>query len=244
MTFKALIMCLCLLSASSLAAQPPEFKTICITQSAYKDLLSWLEEYAGKKGANFPLSLSNDDIQYYAFEEPIADTNINSMLRIHLNVLAPQSVKSGFIDIYIEPELKDAPYKDAQIDWPTFFRKHIIKGHEVSKLVTVELTPEEIQESLAYILNASHLGVKICYTTSEATYPSITSVVASGPAKLAGLRIGDTITHLDGISIEDMEHSLVFSHISGIPGTTLELTIQRAEENKPLTIRIKREARD
>lgn len=61
------------------------------------------------------------------------------------------------------------------------------------------------------------------------------------PADRAGLRYGDAIVSVDGIAARAWEQSDALRHVRGERGTEVEITIERAGEPKPLTMRIERD---
>ena len=61
------------------------------------------------------------------------------------------------------------------------------------------------------------------------------------PAAKAGIRAGDQILKVDGVSTKDMAIESVSDKLKGKPGTELVLTIERFGEEKPLSFTLARE---
>ncbi|MDF1575483.1 MAG: S41 family peptidase [Bacteroidales bacterium] len=61
------------------------------------------------------------------------------------------------------------------------------------------------------------------------------------PAAKAGIRAGDLILKVDGVSTENMEIESVSDRLKGKPGTEFSLTIERFGEEKPLQFKLTRE---
>jgi C-terminal processing protease CtpA/Prc len=64
----------------------------------------------------------------------------------------------------------------------------------------------------------------------------VRQLVAGAPAHLAGVRIGDIITHIDGKATLGSDfQAMVQKRLRGIAGTPVVLKIKREGEEKPLT---------
>jgi carboxyl-terminal processing protease len=61
------------------------------------------------------------------------------------------------------------------------------------------------------------------------------------PAERAGLRYGDAIVAVDGQSAKDWSQSDALKNVRGERGTEVEITVERAGEPKPVTVRIVRD---
>lgn len=61
------------------------------------------------------------------------------------------------------------------------------------------------------------------------------------PAEKSGLKIGDVITKIDGIAIEDKNTSEVSKLLKGQAGTEVTLEIERYGKEKPMEVQLKRE---
>lgn len=61
------------------------------------------------------------------------------------------------------------------------------------------------------------------------------------PADRAGLRYGDAIIAVDGVSTENWTQADALKHVRGERGTTVDITVERAGEARPLTVVIRRD---
>lgn len=69
----------------------------------------------------------------------------------------------------------------------------------------------------------------------------VVQLVNGGPAQLAGIRIGDTITQIDGKATLGSDfRTMVLKRLRGIAGTPVVLRIRREGEEKPLTFTLTR----
>ena len=69
----------------------------------------------------------------------------------------------------------------------------------------------------------------------------VRQMVAGGPAHLAGLRIGDIITHIDGKATMGSDfREMVERRLRGRAGTKVMIRISRPGESKPLSFTLSR----
>ena len=69
----------------------------------------------------------------------------------------------------------------------------------------------------------------------------VKQLVAGGPAQLAGIRVGDVITHIDGKATEGSNFKeMVEYRLRGKAGTTVLIRIRRPGEIKPHTFKLVR----
>lgn len=72
-------------------------------------------------------------------------------------------------------------------------------------------------------------------------YAAIVSVIPGSPADKAGLTAGDIIETVEGLSTHDLSLAAVKNHLSGEPGSRLELTIIRTRKIEPQKITVVRD---
>ena len=72
-------------------------------------------------------------------------------------------------------------------------------------------------------------------------YAAIVSVIPGSPAEKAGLTAGDIIETVEGLSTHDLSLAAVKNHLSGEPGSRLELTIIRTRKIEPQKITVVRD---
>ncbi|MDR0933628.1 MAG: S41 family peptidase [Burkholderiaceae bacterium] len=82
------------------------------------------------------------------------------------------------------------------------------------------------------------LGIEV---GTEDGFIKVISPIEDTPAYRAGIKPGDLITRLDGVSVKDMTLDEAVKRMRGEPNTKITLTIVRKNENKPLTVTIVRE---
>ena len=69
----------------------------------------------------------------------------------------------------------------------------------------------------------------------------VKQLVAGGPAQLAGIRVGDVITHIDGKATEGSNfREMVEYRLRGRTGTTVLIRIRRPGEIKPQSFKLVR----
>jgi len=69
----------------------------------------------------------------------------------------------------------------------------------------------------------------------------VEQIVASGPAHLAGIKVGDIITHIDSAPTRGSRfQEMVQKRLRGVSGTKVVLKIQRNGLEKPMTVTLVR----
>ena len=81
------------------------------------------------------------------------------------------------------------------------------------------------------------LGIEI---TTDKSFIKVVSPIDDTPAQKAGIKAGDYITHLDGVSVVDMTLKEAIDIMRGEVGAPITLTIVRGTEN-PFDVEIKRD---
>jgi len=101
------------------------------------------------------------------------------------------------------------------------------------------LTKEE-HEELLIETKGSFTGIGIEITIRDNVL-TVVSPIEGTPAYKAGLKAGDRIIKIDGVSTHDMTLMDAVKRIRGPKGTKVRLTIIRKDEEKPLEFEIKRD---
>lgn len=104
---------------------------------------------------------------------------------------------------------------------------------------TSYMTPEEYQQA-NMPLEGEYEGIGAWVDTSGAAL-TIISPMPGSPAEKAGLKAGDQIIGVDGTSVEGVDPSIVLRSVLGPAGTTVTLTIKRADSEDSIDIQITRE---
>jgi CubicO group peptidase (beta-lactamase class C family) len=69
----------------------------------------------------------------------------------------------------------------------------------------------------------------------------LTWVLDGAPASKAGVRVGDVITHVDGMPTKGLTSGQLNGKIGGPAGTKVDLTIERKDVDRPLQVTVMRE---
>jgi C-terminal processing protease CtpA/Prc len=86
--------------------------------------------------------------------------------------------------------------------------------------------------------NYKHGIVGLKFVVREQRVPKIAAVYPDTPAEAAGIRPGDEIISIDGIPAKNMTMREIFDRLTGKPGTTVDLCIER--EQRELVVKLKR----
>jgi carboxyl-terminal processing protease len=103
---------------------------------------------------------------------------------------------------------------------------------------SVFLTPSEYQAYQAS-LNATVAGIGVLMSDNNSAL-TITKVLSGTPAASAGVKAGDRITAVDGVSTAGWTLDQLGSKVRGTPGTTVKITVARAGASAPIDFTITR----
>lgn len=107
---------------------------------------------------------------------------------------------------------------------------------------SVLLTPEEL-ENLQIQLEGSFEGVGITLGQRD-NWLTVISPLEGTPAYRAGMKAGDRIVEIDGVSTEGITTTEAVSFIRGPGGTVVDLTVQRPGMDEPIVFPIERDVID
>jgi carboxyl-terminal processing protease len=103
---------------------------------------------------------------------------------------------------------------------------------------SVFLTPEEYQASQSE-LSGNIAGIGILIGTDNGLF-TVTRVLPNTPAADAGVKAGDQITQVDGVSVAGLSFDVFASKIRGKAGTTVTITVVRSGVADPIDITMTR----
>ena len=101
------------------------------------------------------------------------------------------------------------------------------------------LTPDQVKDQHTS-LSGSIVGIGAVMDTSSGK-PIIVSVIPGGPAERAGLRSGDQVLSVDGVSTDGQDIDTVVKRIRGDEGTTVKVSVLHQGESVPSDYSIVRE---
>jgi carboxyl-terminal processing protease len=100
--------------------------------------------------------------------------------------------------------------------------------------------PESEGENFNFMTTGEYGGIG-SLIRRNGDYAIIAEPYENFPAARAGLRAGDTILTIDGVSMKNLEISQISEKLKGTPNTTVTLSIRRYGNPKPLDISLVRE---
>jgi carboxyl-terminal processing protease len=107
---------------------------------------------------------------------------------------------------------------------------------------TVFMTPKEYRSLSEGLDGGNFAGVGIVIDVDAATKSLlVVQTIDGGPAEKAGLQAGDVILTVDGKTTQGLTTEQDSALIRGKAGTTVQLSVQRQGEAKPLDVTITRE---
>ena len=140
---------------------------------------------------------------------------------------------SGLLADYALDNESDSPIYDALVD---LLERHPELYSELAKLMTDKLDPytnlfsgEEFNAH--YPAGAGYVGIGIVLDATRDTGFFVESVVASGPAGLAGILAGDQVVSVDGRDVTSFPPQVSASLTRGEAGTTVKLGVKRNGES-------------
>jgi carboxyl-terminal processing protease len=99
------------------------------------------------------------------------------------------------------------------------------------------LTKEKVQALESRKEGNASVGVVL---SKRANIIYVVSTLRNGPAETAGMRVGDYLTSIDGINVEDASLIEAESLLRGAPGTKVSTSVFRGAQTKPIEIEMTR----
>lgn len=136
-------------------------------------------------------------------------------------------------------QLVHTQYVDQPVD-NTALMRGAIKGMLASlgDQHTSYMDPEEFKNANSS-LSGEYEGIG-AYVDTEGDYLKIISPISQSPAEKAGVRAGDEIIAIDGVSMDGVNPELARQKVLGPAGSTVVLTMRREGVDEPLDISIVR----
>jgi carboxyl-terminal processing protease len=104
---------------------------------------------------------------------------------------------------------------------------------------SVFLTPEEVQ-SEQNSLDGNVVGIGVILGERDGRVV-VVSVVPASPAQRAGMRSGDAIVEVDGVSVEGLAPDQLAARVRGDEGSTVSVAVSRPPDDRRLDFSIVRE---
>lgn len=89
-----------------------------------------------------------------------------------------------------------------------------------------EYIPEKAMSSLQFLATGGYVGVGALIRRAD-HYTLIAELYEGTPSARAGLRVGDTLKSIDGVSLYDMDIAQVSERLKGQPNTQVKLMVSR-----------------
>ncbi len=124
-------------------------------------------------------------------------------------------------------------------DDPDFFYEFMSKIYEKNDRYSHYMAPQKYDVAYGSTNTMVGIGVTITAGTEEDPLLTIRSVVQNGPAALAGLRAGDKLLTVDGISVKGFLPAEAALAVRGKAGTFVDVTVLR--DSATLSLKIKRD---
>ena len=103
---------------------------------------------------------------------------------------------------------------------------------------TTYMDPTQFKEANSS-LSGEYEGIG-AYVDTTGTYLKVISPISKSPAEKAGLKSGDLIVAIDGVSMKGISPELARQKVLGPSGSTVTLSIQRDGTEQPFDVKIER----
>ena len=120
------------------------------------------------------------------------------------------------------------------MDYINFSSEFRISDGKISSIVD---TPDDADWARLVQLNSGGIGVQLTFIDKGAR---VDQVAPGSPAEEAGIKAGDIITAVDGVSYSQMREGEMQLRIKGNLGSKVRLTVIRAGVSAPLDIEVTR----
>ena len=84
-------------------------------------------------------------------------------------------------------------------------------------------------------MSGSFVGIGVTVEHPEEFIIRVVDVIEGSPAEAAGIKVGDLITAVDGVSVNEAGYDNTVNAIRGVEGTTVDITVEREGASLTLT---------
>jgi carboxyl-terminal processing protease len=155
------------------------------------------------------------------------------------NEATPESLKTLFAPFWETWNLVHKQFVDQPIDDLKLMRG-AISGmlSALGDQHTTYMDPTQFKEANSS-LSGEYEGIG-AYVDTTGTYLKVISPISKSPAEKAGLKSGDLIVAIDGVSMKGTSPELARQKVLGPSGSTVTLSIQRDGTEQPFDVKIVR----
>ncbi|MEI7844162.1 MAG: S41 family peptidase [Chloroflexota bacterium] len=155
------------------------------------------------------------------------------------NEATPESLKTLFAPFWETWNLVHKQFVDQPVDDLKLMRG-AISGMlaALGDQHTTYMDPTQFKEANSS-LSGEYEGIG-AYVDTTGTYLKVISPISKSPAEKAGLKSGDLIVAIDGVSMKGMSPELARQKVLGPSGSTVTLSIQRDGTEQPFDVKIVR----
>lgn len=135
-------------------------------------------------------------------------------------------------------------------DWNAFFAGYPALAGALGPAADFHALDYAMVAAMARSLNSTHTFISPSAPQFGQPYVGIgvtmspdltvTDVFPGAPAEAAGLRLGDRILAVDGVSMEGLRAAEASAHIRGAAGSDLQISVRRGAQAEPISLTITR----
>jgi len=155
------------------------------------------------------------------------------------NQATPGNLQTLFAPFWETWNLVHKQYVDQPVD-DTLLMRGAVSGMlaALGDKHTTYMDPVQYKEANSS-LSGAYEGIG-AYVDTTGEYLKVTSPISQSPAEKAGIQAGDLMIAIDGVSMKGINPELARQKVLGPAGSTVVLTIQRVNVDKPFDVSIVR----
>jgi carboxyl-terminal processing protease len=164
-----------------------------------------------------------------------------------LNVFAVEKKQTDpNFEISKNLDIYNAVLKELNIYYVDTIKPGVLVKESIDKMLEsldpyTTFIPEEDTKDLKFMTTGEYGGIGSMISQNKENEIVISEPYEGMPAEKAGLRAGDVILEVDGVSLKGKNVSNVSELLKGQPGTDVKITIKHFIDKKPVTKTITRE---